>query len=688
MMKSVLWILAAVCLSVHAAHLPTQTADKTLLHQQRDIYELFWHVDQPTVYIPKLIEKSRTFNIADNVNNYEDQEAITEFMSMLQHGMLPRGKIFTFMDPAMRHEANILFRVLYSANSYNTFYNTAVWARFNVNEMMFIYCLSSAVIHRADLANVRLPPLYEVMPHLYFNEDVMLMATRVAMGETMEPSKVVGGVRHFVLPANYTRNWLTTQVIPEHRLTYFTEDVGLNSFYYLASKNYEHSMALPATTVRAQERGEYYFFLHNQLLNRYKMERLSNRLGEIPSINSDRPIVTGYYPKMRFPNGLRFPVRETNAVVPLHMQRKIQLLRDLHTRLSAAIDAGYLINRNGDRINIYTKKGLNLLGNTVQGNADSVNRRLYKSIDLVAREVFGFGELATSKYGTVPSALGFLSTSMRDPVFFSIYRNILSYYHKYKENLPTYTNKTLMFPGVHIQSMRVDKLVTYFDTFKSMLNNGVPIRSQKEAESMLLLARQQRLNHKPFTYHIDVVSDKAVKGMVRIFLGPKYDSNGHELQLEDNYMDFMELDQFSVDLKVGHNNIERNCDESIYVSRDELPSHSFYKKIVDSIEGTDTLTYTGMPYGFPDRLILPRGRAEGMPLKMFVSVTPIDETQVESIPSPIFGTLLTDGQPMGFPLDRPVDWAHLNLTNILVKDVLVYHTEEHELNVPSKRDFE
>lgn len=72
-MKSVLLILAAVCLSAQAAQVPTHTASKTLLNLQKEIYELFWHVDQPTIYMPKLIEKSRTFNIVDNVKNYEDQ---------------------------------------------------------------------------------------------------------------------------------------------------------------------------------------------------------------------------------------------------------------------------------------------------------------------------------------------------------------------------------------------------------------------------------------------------------------------------------------------------------------------------------------------------------------------------------------------------------------------------------------
>lgn len=105
-------------------------------------------------------------------------------MQLLKHGMLPRGQVFTMMNKEMRHQAVVLFRLLYSAKTFDVFYNTAVWARFNVNEQMYLYALSVAVIHRPDTKLMKLPPMYEVMPHLYFNDEVMQKAYNIAMGDT------------------------------------------------------------------------------------------------------------------------------------------------------------------------------------------------------------------------------------------------------------------------------------------------------------------------------------------------------------------------------------------------------------------------------------------------------------------------------------------------------------------------
>lgn len=71
-MKAVALFLAAVCLA-HATQVPTRTADKTYLIKQKSIYELFWHVDQPTVYHPDLYQKARTFNLEDNIASFTDQ---------------------------------------------------------------------------------------------------------------------------------------------------------------------------------------------------------------------------------------------------------------------------------------------------------------------------------------------------------------------------------------------------------------------------------------------------------------------------------------------------------------------------------------------------------------------------------------------------------------------------------------
>jgi hypothetical protein len=96
--------------------------------------------------------------------------------------MLKRGEVFSMMHPSQREEAICLFRVMYSAKDFETFYNTAVWARFYINEQMFSYTLSLAVLHRVDTKNIRLPPMHEAYPYLYFNDDVLHQTYHIAMG--------------------------------------------------------------------------------------------------------------------------------------------------------------------------------------------------------------------------------------------------------------------------------------------------------------------------------------------------------------------------------------------------------------------------------------------------------------------------------------------------------------------------
>lgn len=81
--------------------------------------------------------------------------------------------------------------------------------------------------------------------------------------------KTVGGVDYFVIPANYSGWYLTRDDVPEQKLSYFTEDVGLNSFYFLMNHNYPSFMSSKTYNLLGSARGEYYFFTHKQLLTRY-----------------------------------------------------------------------------------------------------------------------------------------------------------------------------------------------------------------------------------------------------------------------------------------------------------------------------------------------------------------------------------------------------------------------------------
>ncbi|XP_070152704.1 hexamerin 70b [Polyergus mexicanus] len=680
-MKAIALFLTAACLA-HATQVPTHTADKPYLVKQKSIYELFWHVDQPTVYHPELYQKARSFNLEDNVASFTHQAAVTELLQRLKHGMLPRGEVFSVRVPQHYEEAINLFHVLHSAKDFDTFYNTAVWMRFHVNEYMYMYVLSVVVLHRPDTKNIRLPPVYEVLPQYFFNEEVIHKANRIAMGDTQSVGvrKTIGGVDHYYIPANYSGSYVINDYVPEQRkLSYFLEDVGLNAFYVASSHDFPYWMNSVKYNMPQNVRGELYMYKHKHLLDRYYLERLSNDLGEIEYVDVNKPIVPGYYPTMQHPNGVSLPQRPVGFEVPLHAHRDVQALQDFHVRISDAIDSGYLVDANGKHINIYdTVDGLNHLSNVIHGNADSVNPTYYGRIDPLYRKVLGMNPVHMTKHHVVPTALDMLSTRLRDPLFYGICKNIVTYWKRYKQHLPKYTHEELVFPGVTIESVTVDKLTTFFDHFESLISNAVSVRSHKEAQSMLIKARQYRLNHKPFTYHITVNSGMPVKAIFRVFLGPKNDVYGHEIDMSEN---FMEMDQWVVDLKSGTNKIERSSHESIYVVPDEVPSDVLYKKVVKALEGGETFTYPGQLYGLPDRLMLPKGKKEGMPFKLFVAVSYFDETTATHVDNPVLGPSVMDARPLGYPLDRVPSFNFTTVPNFYFKDVLIFHKQAEELNL-------
>jgi hypothetical protein len=92
--------------------------------------------------------------------------------------------------------------------------------------------------------------------------------------------------------------------------------------------------------------------------------------------------------------------------------------------------------------------------------------------------------------------------------------------------------------------VEVGKLITYNDYFDIDLDNVVNVKVPEDGQYVDYRARQTRLNHKPFTYSIDVTSDKATEVYVRVFLGPKYDYLGREYNINDRRHYFVEIDRF------------------------------------------------------------------------------------------------------------------------------------------------
>lgn len=128
------------------------------------------------------------------------------------------------------------------------------------------------------------------------------------------------------------------------------------------------------------------------------------------------------------------------------------------------------------------------------------------------------------------------------------------------------------------------------------------------------------------------------------------------------------------------NKIVRNSQDCFFAVPDPEPSEILYKKVLKALDGSDSFSYAERIYGFPERLLLPKGKKEGMPFQMYVYVNPVEEEPVLYM-SRIFGGYKFDNKPHGFPLDRPIFNFRYDGSNMMLKDIMIYHKDETELNV-------
>lgn len=98
------------------------------------------------------------------------------------------------------------------------------------------------------------------------------------------------------------------------------------------------------TGINRDRRGELYYFIHQQILARYYLERLSNGLGEIPLSPLEYVEELSYTPSLMYPNGVYFPFRpsQINLIFDDFTRRIAEEIHNIEDRLRNAIDSGYV----------------------------------------------------------------------------------------------------------------------------------------------------------------------------------------------------------------------------------------------------------------------------------------------------------------------------------------------------------
>ena len=157
--------------------------------------------------------------------------------------------------------------------------------------------------------------------HFYFK-----LISEISLINYFLESKSGSGYDTYIIPANYSGWYLNLDYDEEHKLSYFTEDIGLNTYYMYYRFEYPFWLGTEEFGLHPGFRGEEYLYGHKQIWNRYFLERISNDLGYVEDFDWDREFHAAYYPTMTFHNSFPYPQRPHWSRFPEYKFKYIQVI--------------------------------------------------------------------------------------------------------------------------------------------------------------------------------------------------------------------------------------------------------------------------------------------------------------------------------------------------------------------------
>lgn len=600
--------------------------------------------------------------------------------------MLPRRANFSLFIPSHRRMAARLVEVFVGMRSLDDFLAAAVYARDRMNPYLFVYALSVAIIHRPDTKDLEIPSLFETFPDKYVDGEIFARARE-------ETNLLPEGQRE---PLEIPRDYTASDLDIEHRVAYFREDLGINLHHWHWHLVYPFDG--PRNIVNKDRRGELFYYMHQQVMARYNMERLCNDLARVRRLSNLRePIPEGYFPKLDSLVSSRvWPPRFANVTLSDVYREVDQIKFDLsdlerwRDRIFSGIHSGTLVDDNGQPVELSESRGIDLLGNLMEASILSINRNLYGDLHNLGHVAIALCHDPEGKHLETFSIMGDPATAMRDPIFYRWHGFIDDIFQEHKNTLPRYSVQQLDYSGVRVTAVEVaadgqpkNQLNTFWQQSDVNMSRGLDF-----APRGAVFARFTHLQHAPFVYRITVEnSGNQRTGTVRIFLAPRFDERGLPMLFRDQKNLFVELDKFTVNLKSGRNNITRKSSDSSVT----IPFERTFRELQENRpqEGANLERFNFCGCGWPQHMLIPRGSPEGYPCHLFVMVSNYNDDRVEQKNNDrtcrdaasycgIRDNMYPDKRSMGYPFDRlprdRVDTLTQFLTpNMRVQEVSIVH---------------
>ncbi len=456
----------------------------------------------------------------------------------------------------------------------------------------------------------------------------------------------------------------------EAKLDWFREDPLLNEHHEHWHWVYPNRRGVGDPIYKVKERhGELFYYMHQQMLARYDVERVAVGLEQVVPIEDyEAPLGPGYDPGQLSQYGFR--TRITDSVMVPFRNITLAVQAGVRDTLDQAIADRAMKKSDGTVVPLDGHGGSNVLGLTSETTEATVDR-LYGNHH-------GNGHVLIGDLERNPGVILSPSTAIRDPAFWRWHRHVDDLHFHYQDALPEHAFDDA--PPVDLTALAIalerdhpgsdqdgaDLTQAATATLGGAATTTLETVMRSGAYTLLTGNRYRYdfLTHAPFFVAVRLHNrDAAPKAVtLRLFLIPDqlFDVNGDPTTPEGRQMRryAIELDKVRLTVKPGHQDFGRSGRQMSVIRR---------PAIVDPIEvvdvdgqqlGGDARTcICGWPYG----LLLPRGTQAGMSFKLFAMVTDNDKDKVGSqkkCGSMSFcgvGDEYPDARPMGYPFDRHFD---------------------------------
>ncbi|XP_014260938.1 hexamerin-like [Cimex lectularius] len=634
---------------------------------------------------------------------FKDLKVVDEVQKILNHKGFRKTGVFDLLDYEMRHQTIKLYELFSSVSDWRDLKNIINALNGKVHPEQLNYALATTTFHHFNNFRLAPPNWFEVYPNYLLPAATLRELYRRKMKGMKETVIYVNIANETVHGKNSYFNAFS-DTDPESKLRYFRDDTGLSNMFinwHMHFPNWRPVGKIPKTQ-SWEDRGHLFYYFHQQLLSRYNLERINNKMEPVDGLSWDKVEMGRYVLDLLDNDGDPIPGRHAGAPnIQNTWWKRVNDLTGLQHRISQVVDSNLILTTSCYHLE-ELRKGSEIyqLGNTILGTGNSSHPEYYGSYFFEGTDavnIMGKGDIADNKE---PGFFFKMLTTLRDPIFYSMLENIRSFIQDYTNTyISNYKDLDEMYDyeGLSLDSVKINnELTTYFDYEEIDVTKVIDLAPNEKLEDIKYKAKILKLNHKPFSYTVKVTANNSYlksnntgeppQVMFRLFLGPKHDWKGRLMDFQSAIHYFVEIDRFPINLKEGTTETTRNSkDSSIYVDG-ELN----YAKVIEMMKsgkrtGKDwNLDYTKEISfcGLPSNLMLPKGEPHGNKFRIISLITPFKpEEQGEVIREfksfPLCGNLKMMDHWTGFPFDRigSIHDDYFKPPFALQQELTIFHTD-------------